>query len=269
MASATFLVVDLAIGSRSPAFLDYGWRIPFLASAVLVLVGLYVRLAVSETPAFRRHLVELEKRTDDRPPPLPLGAVFRAQWREILLGGGVLTILFALFYLATVYLTGYGTSTSGADLSRATVLAFGIAASAALALTTVTAGVFSDRVGRRRIIIVGYALIVPAVIVLFAWLAGHSTTAFAVTLAAMLGLFGIAYGPVGAYLPELFRTEYRYTGAGIAYNLGGILGGAISPMLAAMLAAAYGPIAVGLLLAAVGLLSLLSAVALRTKAYDE
>ncbi|HEX3546270.1 MAG TPA: MFS transporter, partial [Mycobacterium sp.] len=225
MASATFLVVDLAIGSRSPAFLDYGWRIPFLASTVLVFVGLYVRLAVSETPAFRRHLAELEKRTDDRPPPLPLGAVFRAQWREILLGGGVLTILFALFYLATVYLTGYGTSTRGADLSRATVLVCGIAASAALALTTVTAGVVSDRVGRRRIIIAGYALIVPAVIVLFAWLAGHSTTAFAVTLAAMLGLFGIAYGPVGAYLPELFRTEYRYTGAGIAYNLGGILGG--------------------------------------------
>ena len=268
MASATFLVVDLAIGSRSPAFLDYGWRIPFLASAVLVLVGLYVRLTVSETPAFRRHLVELEKRTDDRPPPLPLGAVFRAQWREILLGGGVLTILFALFYVATVYLTGYGTSTRGADLSRATVLVCGIVASAALALTTVTAGVVSDRVGRRRIIIAGYALIVPAVIVLFAWLAGHSTTAFAVTLTAMLGLFGIAYGPVGAYLPELFRTEYRYTGAGIAYNLGGILGGAIAPMLAATLAAAYGPIAVGLLLAAVGLLSLLSAVALGTKAND-
>ncbi|WP_435121209.1 MFS transporter [Amycolatopsis thermoflava] len=261
LASATFLVVDLAVGSSSAAFLSYGWRIPFLASAVLVLIGLYVRLAVTETPAFREHLAELE--ASGTPEVLPLRAVFRAQWREVLLGGGVLTILFALFYVATAYLTSFGTSRSGAGLTRATVLGLGIVASIALAITTVAAGVLSDRFGRRRTIIVGYALTIPAVVVLFAWLTGGSGVAFAVTLAAMMGLYGIAYGPVGAYLPELFQTAYRYTGAGIAYNLGGILGGAIAPLVAAALAAAHGVLAVGVLLGVLGVLSLLSTVALR------
>ena len=249
LASATFLIVDLAIGSGSAAFLEYGWRIPFVASAVLVLIGLYVRLAVAETPAFRQHLAnlaeqaELDKRAGEQPKPqsLPLGAVLREQWREVFLGGGLLTILLALFYVATVYLTAYGTSAAGPHLSRPAVFVLGILASAVLAVTTVTAGVLSDRVGRRKTITIAFAVTVPVVLVLFIWLSGRSATAFAVTLAGMLGVYGIAYGPVGAYLPELFRTEYRYTGAGLAYNLGGILGGAIALIIAASLAAAHGP----------------------------
>jgi MFS family permease len=143
------------------------------------------------------------------------------------------------------------------------VLWLGIAASAALALTTAVSGVLSDRFGRRRTILVGYAVTVPAVLLLFAWVTGLSATAFGVALAGMLALYGIAYGPVGAFLPELFATEYRYTGAGVAYNLGGILGGAIAPLVAAALAAVHGPMAVGVLLAGLALLSLLSTAALR------
>lgn len=263
MASATFLVVDVVVGSSSPAFLSYGWRIPFLCSAVLVVVGLYVRLSVAETPAFRRHLADRAARGNAGPTVAPLRAVMRAQWREVLLGGGVLTVLFALFYVATAYMTSYGTSAAGPQLSTATVLWLGIAASAALALTTAVAGVLSDRLGRRLTILVGYALTVPAVLLLFAWVTGLSATAFGVALAGMLGLYGIAYGPVGAYLPELFATEYRYTGAGVAYNLGGILGGAIAPLVAAALAAVHGPMSVGVLLAGLALLSLLSTAALR------
>lgn len=266
LASGTFLVVDLAVGSGSPAFLSYGWRIPFLASAVLVLIGLYVRLAVTETPEFRELRAKLEASGGQETNRLPLGAVWRAQWREVLLGGGVLTILFALFYVATAYLTWFGTARSGAGLSRAVVLGLGMVASVVLAITTVAAGILSDRFGRRRTILVGYALTIPAVVVLFAWLTGHSGIGFAVTLSAMMGLYGIAYGPVGAYLPELFRTSYRYTGAGVAYNLGGILGGAIAPLVAAALGAAYGVLAVGLLLGALAVLSLLSTIALRPSA---
>jgi MFS family permease len=263
MASATFLAVDVLVGSSSPAFLSYGWRIPFLCSAVLVIVGLYVRLSVAETPAFRKHLADRAARGDADPATVPLRAVMRAQWREVLLGGGVLTVLFALFYVATAYMTSYGTSPAGPHLSTATVLWLGIAASAALALTTAVSGVLSDRFGRRRTILVGYAVTVPAVLLLFAWVTGLSATAFGVALAGMLALYGIAYGPVGAFLPELFATEYRYTGAGVAYNLGGILGGAIAPLVAAALAAVHGPMAVGVLLAGLALLSLLSTAALR------
>ncbi|HWD03135.1 MAG TPA: MFS transporter [Amycolatopsis sp.] len=266
LASATFLVVDLVVGPGSPAFVSYGWRIPFWCSAILVLIGLYVRLAVAETPAFRRHLAELEASGVGQPKVLPLGAVLRAQWREVLLGGGVMTVLFALFYIATAYMTSFGTSPSGPHLSSATVLVLGIVASAALAVTTVVAGILSDRFGRRRAILVGYALTVPLAVGLFAWVSGGSGVAFAVTLAVMMGLYGIAYGPVGAYLPELFETGYRYTGAGIAYNLGGLLGGALAPLAAAALAAAHGAIAVGILLAALAALSLASTVALRPRA---
>lgn len=263
LSSATFLAVDVVVVPSSPAFLSYGWRIPFLCSAVLVLVGLYVRLSVAETPAFRRHVADRAARGDTGPAVVPLRAVLRAQWREVLLGGGVMTVLFALFYVATAYMTAYGTSADGPALSRAAVLALGIVASAALALTTVAAGILSDRYGRRRTILVAYALTVPVVLLLFTWVTGLSGIAFGVALAGMLGVYGIAYGPVGAYLPELFATEYRYTGAGVAYNLGGILGGAIAPMVAAAIAAVHGPMAVGVLLAGLALLSLLSTAALR------
>ncbi|MEV7037566.1 MFS transporter [Amycolatopsis sp. NPDC051061] len=265
LASGTFLLVDVVIGAGSDAFLAYGWRIPFLSSAVLVLIGLYVRTAVAETPAFRRHQAELAT-ADARPAPAPVRVVLRTQWRQVLLGGGVLTVLFALFYVATAYLTSFGTSATGPGLSRATVLELGIAAGVVLALTTIAAGVLSDRFGRRRTIITGFVAAVPLVLVLFAWLGGGSGLAFGVTVAAMLGVYGIAYGPIGAYLPELFATECRYTGAGIAYNLGGLLGGAVVPLAAAALSAAYGVFAVGILVAAVALVSLASAIALRSRA---
>jgi MFS family permease len=95
----------------------------------------------------------------------------------------------------------------------------------------------------------GFGVTVPAALVLYAWLGRGSALAFGVTLCATLAVYGIAYGPAGAYLPELFRTEYRYSGAGVAYSLGGILGGAVVPPLAVSLAVAYGAFAVGVLLA--------------------
>jgi nitrate/nitrite transporter NarK len=128
--------------------------------------------------------------------------------------------------------------------------------------------VLSDRVGQRATILAGFALTIPVIVLLFAWLSGRSTTAFAVTLIGMLGLYGIAYGPVGAYLPRLFRTEYRYTGAGVAYNLGGVVGGAIAPPVATALTATHGPLAVGILLAALGGVSLLSIYALHVPTGD-
>lgn len=263
LASATFLVVDLAVGAGSPAFVSYGWRIPFLCSTVLVGIGLYVRLAVAETPAFREHLAALEAAGVRQPKAFPLREVFRAQWREVLLGGGILTVLFSLFYIATAYMTSFGTSQSGVGLSRATVLGLGIAAGVVLAITTIASGMLSDRFGRRRTILVGYGLTIPLVLVLFAWLSHGSAVAFGVTLATMMSLYGIAYGPVGAYLPELFETSYRYTGAGVAYNLGGILGGAVAPLVAAALAVDHSAFAIGVLLAVLGVISLLSALALR------
>ncbi|SEF38090.1 Sugar phosphate permease [Amycolatopsis pretoriensis] len=265
LASGTFLLVDVVVGAGSEAFLAYGWRIPFLSSAVLVFIGLFVRMVVAETPAFREYQAELEAGGVRRPETAPLRKVLRTHLRQVLLGGGVLTVLFALFYVATAYLTSFGTSAGGAGLSRSTVLELGIAAGAVLASTTIAAGVLSDRIGRRRTIIAGFVIAVPLVLVLFGLLGGGSGVALGVTLATMLGVYGVAYGPVGAYLPELFTTDCRYTGAGLAYNLGGVLGGAVVPLAAAALSAAHGVFAVGVLMAGVALVSLASAVALRPR----
>ncbi|MET9867417.1 MFS transporter [Streptomyces sp. NPDC006386] len=260
LASGTFLAVNIALGETDPAFLDWGWRVPFLLSAVLVVLGLWVRTAIEETPAFR-HARERQSGAPKRAKP-PILEVFRAQPREVLLAGGVLTIVFALFYLGTAFLTSYATSTTGAGLERRTVLILNIVAAVVFGVTTAVSGIVSDRFGRRRVIVTCCALSIPWALVLFPIMDTGSVTGFAVGLLGTLAIFGIAYGPVGAYLPELFHTRYRYTGAGMGYNLGGVLGGAVSPLLAAELVGSYGGYAVGLMIAALGLVSLVSVLAL-------
>jgi metabolite-proton symporter len=256
LSSATFLAVNTVVGDTSQAFLDWGWRIPFLLSVVLVGVGLWVRMTIDETPVFRRAATANRGGS-------PILEVFRAQPREVLLAGGVLTIVFTLFYIGTAFLTSYGTSPTGAGLARPTVLGLGIVAAVAFGTTTVVSGILSDRFGRRKVIVTCCAVAIPWALVLFPLMGTGSAAGFAVGLVGTLAIFGIAYGPVGAYLPEMFRTRYRYTGAGMGYNLGGVLGGAVSPLVAAQLAGGYGSSAVGVMIAAFALLSLVCALVLR------
>ncbi|QJY49621.1 MFS transporter [Pseudonocardia broussonetiae] len=260
LSSATFLAVNVAMGDTNPAFLEWGWRIPFLLSIVLVGVGLWVRLTIDETPAFRRAQAAGTLTTARTSPPIL--EVFRVQPREILLSGGVLTIVFALFYMGTAFLTSYGTSATGAGLDRRTVLILNIVAAVVFGAVTAVSGIVSDRFGRRNVILACCALSIPWALVLFPIMGTGSGTGFAIGLIGTLAIFGIAYGPVGAYMPEMFATRYRYTGAGMGYNLGGVLGGAVSPLLAAQLSGTYGSYAVGLMLAGFGLLSLVCVLAL-------
>lgn len=250
LSSATFLVTDLTLGSTDQAFLDYGWRIPFLTSIVLVAAGLYVRLRIEETPVFRA--------AQQRAPmtPAPLREAFTEAPREILLTAGTLTIMFALFYTGTTYLTSYGTSPTGAGLSRTLVLSLEIVVGVVMMLSTAASAIFSDRLGRRTLIM---AFCVGAAVwslLLFPLLDTRSPVAFGVGVIVTVGLQGVGYGPVGAFLPETFPTRYRYTGAGVSYNLAGIVGGAVPPLVAAPLAAAFGSFAIGILLCGLALLSL-------------
>jgi metabolite-proton symporter len=257
LSSATFLAVNVALGETNPAFLDWGWRIPFLLSIVLVGVGLWVRLTIDETPVFRN---ARNRPTHARAKP-PILEVFRVQPREVLLAGGVLTIVFALFYMGTAFLTSYGTSPTGAGLDRRTVLILHIVAAVAFGLVTAISGIVSDRFGRRKVILTCCALSIPWALALFPIMGTGSGTGFAIGLIGTLAIFGVAYGPVGAYLPEMFETRYRYTGAGMGYNLGGVLGGAVAPLVAAQLAGTFGSYAVGIMIAAFGLLSLICVIA--------
>lgn len=247
LSSATFLAVNLFVGETSQAFVTWGWRVPFLLSALLVMVGLYVRLKVEETPMF-----EAASATTTR--SAPLVEAFRHQWREILVAAGALSMLFAFFYIGTAYLTAYGAATVG--LSRAEVLTVGLVASLVFGATIIVSGVCSDRVGRRRVLMVSCALSVPWALVLFPIIDSGGPVGFALGLFGTLAIFGVSYGPAGALLPEMFATEYRYTGAGMAYNLAGVVGGATAPILAAQLTVSHGSGAVGWMLAGFGLLSL-------------
>lgn len=257
LSSGTFLAAGLITGYDSQAFLDYGWRIPFVLSIVLVGVGLYVRLAIEETPVFREAQATREARARETGTrtQAPFLDAFRHQTREILLGAGAATLFFAFFYMGTAFLTAYGTNPEGAALSRPLVLGLGMVASVFFGASIIVSAILSDRFGRRRLVMISCGLAVPWALLLFPVLDIGTAWAFAIGLTVTLVIFGIAYGPMGAFLPELFDTRYRYTGAGMAYNLAGVLGGAVPPLLAATLAAVYGSFAIGIMLAVIAAFS--------------
>lgn len=258
LSSATFLVVNVFVGETSSAFVDWGWRVPFILSSLLVLVGLYVRLKVEETPMFRE--AAAAPRALGTRGHGPLVGAFRHQGREILVAAGALSMLFAFFYIGTAFLTAYGTKAMG--LERADVLLLGMLGAVVFGTTIVVSGIYSDRLGRKRVVIAACAVSVPWGLCLFPLLDSGAPGAFALGLIGTLAIFGVSYGPAGALLPEMFRTEYRYTGAGMAYNLAGVIGGGTAPMLAARFTEAGHTSYVGLMLAGFGALSLLCALAL-------
>ncbi|WP_433574413.1 MFS transporter [Nocardia brasiliensis] len=258
LSSSTFLITGTFLGDTDDAFLTWGWRIPFVFSIVLVGVGLYVRLVIEETPVFRA--TANERALDTGQARLPFLEAWRQQTKEILLSAGALATLFAFFYMGTAFLTSYGTKTLG--FSRPFVLTVGIGAAVIFGAATVLSAIYSDRLGRRRVIMVSSALAIVWSLVLFPLLDSGSRPAFVLSVLTTLAIFGIAYGPCGALLPEMFRTRYRYTGAGLGYNLAGVLGGAIPPLVATPLSSAYGSNAIGVMLAGLAVLSFCCAKAL-------
>ncbi|MFP5071010.1 MFS transporter [Pseudonocardia nantongensis] len=252
LASATFLITALTMSNE--AFVAWGWRIPFIGSVLLVAVGLYVRLALEETATFK------QSRSATGATRLPVAEVFTSRPAAVFLGAGSTTAVFAFFYIGVTYLTSYGTQNLG--LTRPTVLAMGIVGGIVFALTTIGGAILSDRIGRRKVVVYGNVASVAAGIVAFPIIDIGTAWSFGLGLCVVLGVVGIAYGPIGAQLPELFPTRFRYTGAGIAYNLAGVFGGGIVPLISTALVPLFGSLAIGALLAAVSALSLACTLAL-------
>ncbi|MER7368581.1 MFS transporter [Nonomuraea wenchangensis] len=253
VANGLFLVLGEVLSEEQ--FDGWGWRLPFVASLLLVIVGLYVRLKISETPVFQ---AAMDERRIAR---VPFAGLMRHQWRRVLLGAGAMTVAYTLFYTATTYCLSYGTGTL--EIPRTTMLGLTMVGVVFMAAGTVASSVVSDRLGRRRTLLAGCGLAIAWGLVMFPLMETRSVVLVGVALAGALGLMGLVFGPMGAYLPELFRTEYRYSGASVAYSLGGVLGGAVPPLVATgMQAGGLGATAVGAYVSAMALLSLLCLLAL-------
>ncbi|MEO3791464.1 MFS transporter [Nonomuraea sp. B10E15] len=253
VANGLFLVLGETLSDD--AFGSWGWRLPFVASLLLVIVGLYVRLKISETPVFQK---AMDQR---RIAKVPFAGLMRHQWRRVLLGAGAMTIAYTLFYTATTYCLAYGTGEL--EIPKTTMLALTMIGVVFMAAGTVVSAMVSDRLGRRRTLIAGTGVAVVWGLVMFPLMETRSVFLTGLALAGALALMGLIFGPMGAYLPELFRTEYRYSGASVAYSLGGVLGGAVPPLVATgMQAGGMGALAVGGYVSAMALLSLLCLLAL-------
>ena len=249
VANGVFLLLGMALSTEQ--MMDWGWRIPFLGSAFLVIIGLWVRLKLTETPAFAAALKEAP------PEAVPIASVFRHHMPGVMFGtlGGI--ACFAIYYITTAFLLGYGTTTLG--YGRSEFLIAQIAATLFLAVGIILSGVFSDRFSPRTVLIWGCigTLLLAGPLMKPLMDSGSLALVF-VQLSLALLCMGLAYGPLGAWLPSLFPARVRYTGASMAFNLGAIAGGSLAPFFAQSMAERGGLLPVGLYLSACGAVSLIA-----------
>lgn len=250
LASLTFLAVNVTMGEKSPAFMEWGWRVPFLISSGLIAIALYVRLNIEETPVF------VEEKARDLVPKAPLAELFRLQRREILLVAGSFLGGMGFVYLGNTFLVMYAHNHLG--YSRAFIWGVGaLGGLTSIVFVSVSAWV-SDRVGRRRVMLVGLSACLPWAFLVIPLMDTGKPVLYAVAVLGMFAAAAVANGPSGAFVPELFATRYRYSGAAVAMNLAGILGAAVPPLLAGPLLASYGSWAIGLMMATLVLASFVS-----------
>ncbi|AZS36083.1 Inner membrane metabolite transport protein YhjE [Microbacterium lemovicicum] len=297
IANAVFLIINFALphpdggAQRSAEFLAWGWRVPFLFSAVMVIVGLYVRLRLVESQTFSA----AEKTGAIR--RFPLGAALRNNWRQLILGTFIMLATYVLFYLMTQFTLSYGTK--AADLATAAAaaraaaerggpaydatafaaqfypgLGFGftdfvimqIVGVVFFGIFTLLSGPLADAIGRRKLLMWVTGLIIVFGLTFSVFLLPHADPKFTGALVQAFLVFGFVlmgatFGPMGAVLPELFPTNVRYTGSAISYNVASILGAALAPIVALWLWSLSGdgnPVLVGLYLSAMGVLTMIA-----------
>lgn len=270
LANGLFLTLIIWLGHSNVkpdldgTFLTWGWRIPFLLSAVMVAIGLYVRLRIVETPVFTRAVARGEK------VKTPLAEVFRTSWRQLIIGTFVMLATYTIFYIVTTWALSFGTGKrppdgKGLGFAYVDFLQLQLIAVLFFAGTLPLSGWLADRFGRRRVL-----LIVTVGIMAYGGLFGPMLGSGDVSYGTMMlfliigmTLMGFTFGPMSAVLPELFPTNVRYTGSGISYNVASILGAAVAPFIATWLATQYGVGWVGLYLFIAASLSLIAILIMR------
>ena len=255
MSSLLFLTVNQTIGESSHAFVEWGWRIPFLFSAVLIAIALYVRLNVAETPVFAA-----QKAQPSVSAVRPLVALLREQRREVALAAGSMIGFFTLGYLANAYFMSYAHTHVG--FSPDVILAVGLLGGLIVVVFNAISSILSDSYGRRRVIMTALALGVPWAFVVLPLIDTGNVALFALAMSGTYAIAASSYGPMAAFIPEIFGTRYRYSGAGLSLNLAGLVGGAVPTIIAAPLLATWGVSAIGIMMTAVVLVSLVCTIGL-------
>jgi metabolite-proton symporter len=230
LGNGLFLLLNTTM--RPEVFQAWGWRVPFLGSAVLLVLGFYIRMKIAETPIFRAAL-EAQQQVK-----VPFLDVWRRQPLELVLATLSFILAFAMFYTITTFCLSYGTSTL--KVPRTMMLVEAIVAAAVMGPATLGFAVLSDRFGRRNLCVMAAVLCGLWAFPLFWLLQTRSPVWIGVAMVIGLVWFALLYGPMGAYFPELFRVRYRYSGSSFAYNAAGTIGGGVSPLVATGLLAETG-----------------------------
>ena len=285
IANGVFLL--LSINLDAEAFQAWGWRVPFLASAVLVIIGLYVRFKLIETPAFQKVVDSGEVAK------LPLARAFKVSWRQMILGAFIMLATYVLFYLMTTFTLTYGTTARDAATAEAAATAAGkpfnpdtfaaglgyarndfllmlIVGVVFFGIFTLVSGPLAEKYGRRKMLIATTVGILVFGLLFVPLFSGGFVGTMALLIIGFT-LMGLTFGPMGAVLPELFPTNVRYTGSAIAYNVSSILGAAVAPFIAVALWQAAGGSAglVGVYLSSMAVITLIALIVSReTKDVD-
>lgn len=253
LATGSFLLLSAAIPEQ--AFMQWGWRIPFIASAVLVIVGLYIRLKLHETPAFQK-VLDKQKEVN-----IPFKEVVTKHTGKLILGTIAAICTFVVFYLTTVFALNWGTTKLG--YARGEFLELQLFATLCFAAFIPLSAIFAEKFGRKATSI--GVCIAAAIFGLFfsSMLESGNTLIVFLFLCTGLAIMGLTYGPIGTVLSEIFPTSVRYTGSALTFNLAGIFGASFAPLIATKLAETYGLYAVGYYLTAASLLSLIAFLLIR------
>lgn len=253
LATGSFLLLSAAIPEQ--AFMQWGWRIPFNASAILVIVGLYIRLKLHETPAFQK-VLDKQKEVN-----IPFKEVVTKHTGKLILGTIAAICTFVVFYLTTVFALNWGTTKLG--YARGEFLELQLFATLCFAAFIPLSAIFAEKFGRKATSV--GVCIAAAIFGLFfsSMLESGNTLIVFLFLCTGLSIMGLTYGPIGTVLSEIFPTSVRYTGSALTFNLAGIFGASFAPLIATKLAETYGLYAVGYYLTAASLLSLVAFLLIR------
>lgn len=270
LANLAFLVISAIVSEE--AFLSWGWRIPFMASVILIGISMYVQLHLEDTDSFK----ELQKLKAElhrtvpadttgqpvlelaTPPRSPVLEALRLYPKRIMLAAGAFLSIQVTFYILIAFVVAYGSNAEGLGLPRNTILAAVLIASAIQIPVQFFAAGYSDRHGRRGIFMLGAVLTGVFAFALFPMIDTGNFLIITLALTCGLCFMGLMYGPQAAFFTEMFSTQVRYSGATLGYQIGAIVGGALAPTIATLLWIKFGTVYVSMYIAGASLLTLIS-----------